>query len=485
ANITNREQVQNCLKKITLSSKHLLGLINDVLDMSKIESGRMTLSTDQVSLREVMDSLVSIVQPQVRAKRQKFDVFIHDITTENVCCDSVRLNQVLLNILGNAVKFTPEAGEIHVAMHEEPSEKGDSFVRIHFQIWDTGIGMTPEFKAKIFESFVREDSARVRKTEGSGLGMAITKYIVDAMGGTIDVDSELGKGTKFHVTLDLEKAETMEADMILPEWYMLVVDDDRQLCESTTESLRAIGLRADWTMDARSAIRMVEERHKRPDAYQIILLDWKLPDMDGITAARELRRRYGNEIPILLISAYDWSEIEAEAKAAGVTGFISKPLFKSTLFYGLKPYLAGGEEGAEDNHSHDEPGQELAGYRVLLAEDNELNWEIASDLLSELGLELDWAENGQICTGMFQKSDVGYYSAILMDLRMPVMTGYEATEVIRAMDRPDAKTIPIIAMTADAFAEDVQKCLDIGMNAHVAKPIDVREVTRLLLKFIE
>ena len=485
ANITNREQVQNCLKKITLSSKHLLGLINDVLDMSKIESGRMTLSTDQVSLREVMDSLVSIVQPQVRAKRQKFDVFIHDITTENVCCDSVRLNQVLLNILGNAVKFTPEAGEIHVAMHEEPSEKGDSFVRIHFQIWDTGIGMTPEFKAKIFESFVREDSARVRKTEGSGLGMAITKYIVDSMGGTIDVDSELGKGTKFHVTLDLEKAETMEADMILPEWYMLVVDDDRQLCESTTESLRAIGLRADWTLDARSAIRMVEERHKRPDAYQIILLDWKLPDMDGITAARELRRRYGNEIPILLISAYDWSEIEAEAKAAGVTGFISKPLFKSTLFYGLKPYLAGGEEEAEDNHSHDEPGQELAGYRVLLAEDNELNWEIASDLLSELGLELDWAENGQICTGMFQKSDAGYYSAILMDLRMPVMTGYEATEVIRAMDRPDAKTIPIIAMTADAFAEDVQKCLDIGMNAHVAKPIDVREVTRLLLKFIE
>ena len=207
--------------------------------------------------------------------------------------------------------------------------------------------------------------------------------------------------------------------------------------------------------------------------------------MDGITAARELRRRYGNEIPILLISAYDWSEIEAEAKAAGVTGFISKPLFKSTLFYGLKPYLAGGEEEAEDNHSHDEPGQELAGYRVLLAEDNELNWEIASDLLSELGLELDWAENGQICTGMFQKSDAGYYSAILMDLRMPVMTGYEATEVIRAMDRPDAKTIPIIAMTADAFAEDVQKCLDVGMNAHVAKPIDVREVTRLLLKFIE
>ena len=484
ANLNDMQQVQNCLRKISLSGRHLLGLINDVLDMSKIESGKLTLSMDQVSLREVMDAIVGIVQPQVRSKRQQFDVFIHDITTENVCCDSVRLNQVLLNILGNAVKFTPEEGQIHVAMYEEPSEKGEDFIRIHFHIADTGIGMTPEFKARIFESFVREDNARVRKTEGSGLGMAITKYIVDAMGGIIEVDSELGKGSEFRIILDLEKAEVAEADMVLPPWRMLVVDDDKQLCESTVASLQSIGVQADWTLDAESAIKLVAERRERRDDYQIILLDWKLPGMDGITAAREIRRLYGNAFPILLISAYDWSEIETEAKAAGITGFISKPLFKSTLFYGLKPYIMP-EVEVEEEERDLEIRRQMAGRRILLAEDNELNWEIAEELLTAEGLELDWAENGQICVDKFTAAQPGYYDAILMDLRMPVMTGYEATYAIRAMAHPDAKTIPIIAMTADAFAEDVKKCLDAGMNAHVAKPIDVREVCRLLAKFMK
>jgi len=478
ANASDQQQVQNCLKKISLSGRHLLGLINDVLDMSKIESGKMTLSMDQISLREVLEGIVSIVQPQVRAKNQQFDMSIHDISSENVCCDGVRLNQVLLNILGNAVKFTPEGGKIYVAMYEEPSEKGENFVRIHFIISDTGIGMTKEFRERIFESFVREDSMRVRKTEGSGLGMTITKYIVDAMGGRIDVDSELGKGTSFHVTLDLEKAEIPEADMVLPPWNMLVVDDDRQLCESTAASLQAIGVQADWTLDAEKALEMVEKR--RNDPYQVILLDWKLPGMDGITAARELRRRDGEDIPILLISAYDWSDIEAEAKAAGVTGFISKPLFKSTLFYGLKPFA---ETMAVPEAKKEESA--LAGRRVLLAEDNDLNWEIAEELLSAEGLELDWAENGRICLDKFANSQIGHYDAILMDLRMPVMTGYEATEAIRKLDRPDAATIPIIAMTADAFAEDVRKCMEAGMNAHVAKPIDVRDVCRQLLKFMQ
>ena len=482
ANIGDMQQVQNCLKKISLSGKHLLGLINDVLDMSKIESGKMTLNEDQVSLREVMDSLVSIVQPQVRSKRQRFDVCIHDISTENVRCDSVRLNQVLLNILGNAVKFTPEEGEIHVSMYEEDSDKGEEYVRIHFRIKDSGIGMTPEFKAKIFESFVREDNARVRRTEGSGLGMTIAKYIVDAMGGSIEVESELGQGTEFHVCVDLLKAVIQEADMVLPDWNMLVVDDDQQLCESTVESLKAIGVHAEWTMDAQSAFRMVEERHNTPREYQVILLDWKLPDMDGIKAAREIRRRFGNEVPILLISAYDWSEIEAEAKDAGITGFISKPLFKSTLFYGLKPYLDPDQAGGPQKR---EAKLDFTGRRVLLAEDNELNWEIAEELLSSQGLTLDWAEDGHVCVDMFQAKDPGYYDAVLMDLRMPIMNGYEATEAIRGLDRPDAKTIPIIAMTADAFAEDIKKCLDCGMNAHVAKPIDVREVSRLLQKYMK
>lgn len=481
ANIDDKQQVQNCLKKITLSSRHLLGLINDVLDMSKIESGKLTLNMDQVSLREVMDSIVSIAQPQVRSKHQQFDVFIHDISTENVCCDSVRLNQVLLNILGNALKFTPEGGLIQVSLYEESSPRGEDYVRTHITVKDNGIGMTPEFKAKIFESFVREDSARVRRTEGSGLGMAITKYIVDTMGGTITVESELGKGSEFHVTLDLQRAETPEEEMILPEWNILVVDDDQQLCESTTASLKSIGVKADWALNAEKALDMLDHRAKIQDSYHIILLDWKLPDMDGITAAKEIRRRFGSDTPIMLISAYDWSEIEAEAKDAGITGFISKPLFRSTLFYGLKPFISS-PDAAEETH-HEEKCADFTGRRVLLAEDNDLNWEIANELLSDLGLELEWAENGRICVDKFENSPVGFYDAVLMDLRMPVMTGYEATEAIRNLDRPD-KDIPIIAMTADAFSEDIKKCLDAGMNAHVAKPIDIREVSRLLEKFI-
>lgn len=480
ANIDDHKQVQNCLRKITLSSKHLLGLINDVLDMSKIESGKMTLNIDQISLREVMESIVSIVQPQIKAKNQKFDVFIHDIFAENVYCDSVRLNQVLLNFLSNAIKFTPEEGEIQISVWEEPSLKGSAFVRIHLLVKDNGIGMSPEFREKIFESFTREDSARVRKTQGTGLGMAITKYIVDAMGGTIEVASEQGKGSEFHVILDLEQADIAETEMLLPDWNMLVVDDDEQLCRSTVDALESIGVRAEWTLDGESAVALVEKRHKEHNDYQVILLDWKLPGMDGVRTAQAIRKLLGENIPILLISAYDWSEIEKEAKEAGVNGFICKPLFKSTLFYGLRHY-AGQEEERQDL---EEEKFELSGKRILLAEDNDLNWEIAEELFSEEGLKLERAENGQICVEMFQKSEEGYYDAILMDIRMPVMTGYEAAWAIRKLDRGDSH-LPIIAMTADAFSEDVKRCLDCGMNAHVAKPIDVQEVMRLLVKFIE
>ena len=483
ANIDNTDQVRNCLKKIALSSKHLLGLINDVLDMSKIESGKMTLNMDQVSLREVVEGIVSICQPQVRAKRQHFDVFIHDISTENVICDSVRLNQVLLNLLSNAIKFTPDGGEIHVALYEEDSPKGDDYVRIHIQVRDTGIGMSEEFKKHIFDSFAREDSQRVHRTEGTGLGMSITKYIVvDAMGGSIDMDSRQGQGTTFTVTLDLEKALVMEEDMILPNWNMLVVDDDRQLCESTVAALSSIGITAEWTLDGESAVNMVVKRHRRGDEDQIILLDWKLPDMDGIDTARRIRQELGDKVPILLISAYDWGEIEDQAKAAGITGFISKPLFKSTLFNSLRQFA--GLPEIQTERRPQERRRDLTGKHILLAEDNELNWEIANELLSEEGLVLDWAENGQICVEMFQQSAAGYYDAVLMDIRMPIMGGYEATQVIRTLERPD-RDLPIIAMTADAFAEDVKRALDCGMNAHVAKPVDVDEVMRLLSKFIK
>ncbi len=480
ANMDNPQQVRNCLKKITLSSRHLLGLINDVLDMSKIESGKMTLNAERVSLREVMDSLVSIIQPQIKSKEQNFNVFIYDITTETVYCDGVRLNQILLNMLSNAVKYTPSGGAIEVTLREEASPKGEGYVRVRFLIKDNGIGMTQEFQEHIFESFTREDNKRVRRIEGTGLGMAITKCIVDAMGGEITVKSQQGVGSEFQVVLDMEKCTEQEEEMILPDWNMLVVDDDQQLCESTVDSLRSIGIRAEWTLDGESAVKLVTQHHARHNDYQIILLDWKLPDMDGIKTAKELRRQLGSEVPILLISAYDWSEIEEEARAAGISGFLSKPLFRSTLYHGLRAYASKDEAPAAPQESNDS----LSGKRILVAEDNELNWEIAYELLRELGLELEWAENGQLCVDMFRKSQPGYYDAILMDIRMPVLDGYGATDAIRALDRPDAG-LPIIAMTADAYSEDIQRCLDHGMNAHIAKPIDVKDVARVLKRCLE
>ena len=479
AHIDDQNQVQNCLRKIALSSKHLLGLINDVLDMSKIESGKMTLSMDQVSLKEVVEGIVSIVQPQVKAKRQKFDVHIENIVTENVCCDSVRLNQVLLNLLSNATKYTPEEGSIQLSMFEEDSPKGENYVRTHVKVKDNGIGMSPEFLKQIYESYSRADGTRVHKTEGAGLGMAITKYIIDAMGGTIEVQSELDKGTEFHIALDLEKATVTDLDMVLPPWNVLVVDDDELLCQTAADSLKSIGVKAEWTLSGEKAIQMAMEHHHARNDFQIILLDWKLPGMDGFQVAKELRRNLGDEIPILLISAYDWSEFESEARNAGISGFISKPLFKSTLFYGLRQYMGVNESNDEVS----EQDLDLSGRRILLAEDNELNWEIASELLSDLGVQLEWAEDGQICLDKFLDSPEGYYDAILMDIRMPIMTGYESTQAIRALNRSDASSIPIIAMTADAFSEDIQRCLSCGMNAHIAKPIAVSELARLLKKF--
>ena len=481
AHIDNQEQVHNCLKKIALSGKHLLGLINDVLDMSKIESGKMTLTLERISLQEVFDGIVSIVQTQIKGKGQNLNVHITDIEAEDVYCDGVRLNQVLLNLLSNAVKYTQEGGTIQLSLYQEeaPQEKGSDYVRTHVLVKDNGIGMTKEFLTHIFDSYSRADSKRVQKTEGAGLGMAITKYIVDAMGGELLVESEPQKGTEFHLILDLQKADIMEVDMVLPAWKMLVVDDDETLCRTAVDALESIGIQADWTLSGQKAIELVTKHHKMRDDYQIVMLDWKLADMNGLTVARQIRKIMEVDMPIILISAYDWSEFEAEAKEAGITGFISKPLFKSTLFYGLKRYM-GIEE--EENAEAD---MDLAGRHVLVAEDNDLNWEILNELLTDFGMELDWAENGKICLEKFQESEPGYYDVILMDVRMPIMNGYESTMAIRSLNRSDAKEIPIIAMTADAFAEDIKRCLDSGMNAHTAKPINLDEVFSLLNRFIK
>lgn len=483
SNIGNKERVLDCLKKITLSSRHLLGLINDILDMSKIESGKLTLNTDAVSLKEVIDSVVNIAQPQVNAKHQSFDVYISNIDYENVYCDSLRLNQIFINLISNAIKFTPEKGAIRIRVYEKSSEKGDDYIQLHFIVSDTGIGMSQDFVKVIFDSFSREDDRRVNKTEGSGLGMAITKYIVDAMDGTIKVDSVLGEGSTFHVTLDLKKAPDKLNFDDLPNWKILVIDDDEILCESATENLKEIGLQADWALESRSALEMVRRHHDMQDDYDVILIDWKLPGKDGVKTAKEIREILGHTIPIILITAYDWSEIEEEARQAGVNGFIAKPLFKSTLYAGLLPYAAITDIQKETILPVKPDYSSLKGKKILIAEDNEINWEIASELLESEGLETVWAEDGKQAVEIYKHSKPHEYAAILMDLRMPIMDGYEAAMAIRSLNRQDAN-IPILAMTADAFTEDVQKCLKVGMNAHIAKPINIDEVLELLLKYI-
>lgn len=480
-NIDDQARVENCLKKITLSSKHLLGLINDVLDMSKIESGKLSLNMDVVSLRDTMDSLVNIVQPQIREKQQHFDIFIQEIYTEEVYCDSVRLNQILINLLSNALKFTPEGGRVNVYLSQEPLPDKHGYVRCHFRVRDTGIGMTEEFQHKIFETFSREESSLVSKTEGTGLGMAITKYIIDMMGGNIEIESEPGKGSEFHVTLDLEQATVREEDMVLPPWRMLVVDNNEELCLSAVDALKKIGVDPDWTTAGREAVEMIRERHNKGDDYHVVLLDWKMPDMDGLQTTRAIRKIVGDAVPILIISAYDWSDIEEEAREAGAHGFISKPLFKSNLYLGLSRYAG---YTAEEQEERPADTCVFTGMRILLAEDNELNWEIAEEILTEAGFEVDWAENGELCVEKFKSSEPGTYDAVLMDIRMPVMMGYEAAEEIRVLDRPDAG-LPIFAMTADAFSEDIQRSKESGMNEHISKPIDVDRLMMLLKKYLK
>ncbi len=480
-NVEDRDRIEECLGKIMLSSKHLLGLINDVLDMSKIESGKMTLNMMPVSLRDTMDDIVNIIRPQVRSREEHFDVYIRNIISENVICDGVRLNQVLLNLVSNAVKFTMEGGKIDIYMNQEPSERGDNYVRTHFKVEDNGIGMSEDFLKRIFDTFAREETGAARNIAGTGLGMSITKSIIDMMGGTIEIQSELGKGSSFHVVLDLEKADEDGRHMTLPSWKILVVDDDEMLCLSAVSNLEEMGVTAEWTLYGDDAIRRVKEQYDNGTGYDFVLVDWKMPNMNGIEIVRAIRKSLDKKVPIFLMSAYDWTDIEdGLAPEDEVEGFISKPLFKSTLYAKLNHYMDK-EEGEADEQ--DEPAVDFGGKHILMSEDIDLNWEVAYEILSEFGLIIDRAVNGKECVEMFEKTEPGYYDAVLMDIRMPVMNGYDATMAIRALDRPD-KNLPIIAMTADAFSDDAQHCLECGMDAHVAKPIDIQECIRILSKYL-
>ena len=482
ANIEDKKQLENCLKKITLSSRHLLGLINDILDMSKIESGKMTLNIELVSLRETVESMASIIQSQFKAKNQQFDISIANILSEYIYCDSVRLNQVLLNFMSNAYKFTPEGGSIHIRISQEQSPMGEEFARTHFRIRDTGIGMTPEFQKKVFDSFEREDNLRVHKTEGTGLGMAINKHIVDAMGGIIEIDSELDKGTEFHVIFDLERGEAEGREQVLPSWNVLLIGTDEQICVDTVTNLVDLTVKCHLAKNRAAAMGMLAERQGKTDGYQMVLIEEEAGNIDGTELAKEIHQRFGQELPVVLLTEYNWdiAKQKTDMLSEEVSGIVCKPLFKSTLYQGLLPVMKPAERKREE---HKKEKMDFHGIRLLVAEDNDLNYEVASALLTEIGIETEWAQNGKICVDMFQASSEGYYDAILMDIRMPIMSGYEAAPQIRKSGHPDAG-LPIIAMTADAFSDDVKKCYECGMDAHTSKPIDMEVLTRLLSRYL-
>ena len=480
--IDNKTQVKDCLQKVLSSSNHLLSLINDILDMSRIESGKVQIQEQECNLSELTHNLVNIIQPQVKAKRMELFIDTLNVSNEDVLADSLKLSQVFVNLLSNAVKYTPADGKVWFRIQQQPSfHRG--FGEYVFIVEDNGIGMSPEFVEHIFEPFEREASTTKTGIQGTGLGMAITKNIVEMMGGTISVESEKGKGSIFRVALRLklrESFENTEKILELENKRILVVDDDLDNCESVSQMLKHLGMHPDWTASGREALYRARSAKNEGDPYHTYIIDWQMPEMSGIETARRLRSIIGNEAPIIVLTAYDWTDIEEEAMNAGVNAFCAKPLFMSDLKSAL--LAANGMSKKEE----DAPSSEFdfAGKRVLLVEDNEFNREIAEVILSEHGFEVECAPDGTDAVAMVRDAAEGYYDVVLMDVQMPVMDGYEATRTIRALPRPDAKTLPIIAMTANAMEEDKAAALKSGMNAHIAKPLDMGVFMEILEKYL-
>ena len=476
--IDNREQVLDYLKKISTSSQHLLSLINDVLDMSRIESGKVKIEEKAVHLPDLVHDVRSIIQPNVAAKRLSLFIDTMDIEDEDIITDPLRLNQILLNILSNAIKFTPTGGMISIRIAQKNgAPKG--CVCYEFRIKDNGIGMSEEFQKHIFEEFSREESSTVSGIQGTGLGMSITKNIVDLMGGTIALTSEPGKGSEFIVTLCFTRSGQKAEPKQLPQLEglrALVADDDTNTCLNVSTMLSKIGMRPEWTISGKEAVIRTKYAVEQGDEFSVYIIDWLIPDMNGIEIVRQIRKVIGNRCPIIILTAYDWADIEDEARAAGVTAFCEKPLFLSELRRVLaEPFRA---EPAS------EPAQptaaDLKGKKLLLVEDNELNREIALEILKEAGFVVDTAEDGAVAVQKIKQAAPGQYDLILMDIQMPNLDGYEATRQIRALPDAEKASIPIFAMTANAFEEDRQNALAAGMNGHIAKPLDVPHLLRVL-----
>lgn len=478
AHIDNPDLVSSYLRKIQTSSNHLLSLINDVLDMSRIESGKMKIEESDANLANIMHDLKVIVQSDIAAKHLDFFVDTVDIANENIICDKLRLNQVLLNLLSNAVKFTNPGGYISICI-EQKGKPVNGYADYEFRVKDSGIGMAPEFVEHVFEAFERERNSTVSGTQGTGLGMAIAKNIVDMMGGTIEVNSELGKGTEFVVSLRFRTSDSTSLNEAIPQLEglrALVVDDNLQTCTSVAKMLLRIGMRADWTLSGKEAVYRAQFALEENDEYYAYIVDWLMPDMNGVECVRRIRAAIGDSKPIIVLTAYDWSNIEEEARSAGVTAFCSKPLFMSDLRELLKRPLI-----EETNAATGKQAPNFHGKRVLLAEDNELNREIALEILQGSGFTVEVALNGAEAVRKVQAAYPGNYDLVLMDIQMPVMDGYEATQAIREFEKDSSRHTPILAMTANTFDEDKQRAFEIGMDGHISKPIEIP----LLLETLE
>lgn len=478
SHIDRKEQVEEYLKKIMTSGNHLLSLINDILDMSRIESGKIHLEEQPCSLPDILHGLRNIIQADIQAKQLNLFMDVVDIQNEEICCDRLRLNQVLLNLLSNAVKYTGAGGMVSMKVIEKSGAPA-GYANYEFHVKDTGIGMNEEFISHIFEPFERERNSTISGIQGTGLGMAITKNIVDMMGGSIEIKSKQGVGTECIVSFTFLLNSGPKEPQTIPELKglrALVVDDDFNTCDSVSWMLQQIGLRAEWTLSGKEAVLRTRQAVMRDDHYFVYLIDWLLPDMNGIEVARRIRQETGKNVPIIVLTAYDWSDIEDEAREAGVTGFCSKPLFLSELRDCLHSVVSQDKSVEHTNLTW----KALHTGRILLVDDNELNQEIATAILEEAGFSIETAENGQIAVDMLKASEPGHYQLILMDIQMPVMNGYEATMKIRKLEDPSLSSIPILAMTANAFEEDKQEALKCGMNGHIAKPIDIEKLMETL-----
>ena len=479
-NLGDVESTRESLRKVSLASNHLLTLINDILDISKVESGKLKMSPLTFSIVETVENLVNLSQPMVKEKNIEFSFHIDRMEKEYLYADQLRLNQIYINILSNAIKYTEPGGSVSVEMREEESAR-PGCVRLTYVVADTGIGMSPEFMKTMYQPFSRQTDSRVNSIQGTGLGLAITKQMVELMGGTIDCQSEQGKGTTFTVVLDIPVAEKQREDMRLDSIDALIVDDDEILLRTAADTLESLGAAVEQAQSGADALRMIVDRHEAGRDYSVVIVDWKMPDIDGIETTRQIRAEIGADLPILLISAYDWSDIEDLAKEAGANGFISKPLFRSTLYDRINALLGTEPKSVEPEDDY----SDLAGLRILVAEDNDINWEIISAMLGMFGIASDRAENGRVCVDMMRTAAEGSYTLIFMDVQMPEMNGLDATRAIRALEDPWRSSIPIVAMTADAFSENVTECLNAGMNGHIAKPIDIKLVIKEIRRIKE